>query len=165
MKEVGGVNHSRRIGAPIYCGRACSGLARRVSRSVEELKRLKAEYDKQYRAARRDELKRKKREYFARTYNPEQARAKRAPHMQRHVEYCRRYYADPKKKREKYVYDVERRARMTVGEYADCMILLNELWKEIRTQQPSWYERKKSAGYFDKINERKRNERASRRTA
>lgn len=164
MKEVAWVNRSRRMGMNVYCSRVCSGLGRRVERTDEEWKRLKAEYDRERRTVLGAEMREQKREYHRRTYDPAKARERRKARASWHVEYCRKYYADPARKREKYEYDRQRRAEMTAGEYAECMILLTDLWKEIRRQQPSWYERAKTKGFLEKLNERKRNERAERRS-
>ena len=71
----------------------------------------------------------------------------------------------PKKKAEKVAYDKRYRAVKWVGEYAECMMLLIELEKEIRTQEPSWYERAKAKGYYNTITERKHRDQAIRRPA
>lgn len=164
QKASSAVNRARKSGLQIYCSRACFVEGRRLHRTEDEKKRLKAEYDEQYRADRLEELKQQKREYFRRTYDPEKARKERATKMQRHVEYCRRYYADPARKKEKYEYDMQRRGE-AYADFAEAWRLLMELQKEIRRQVPSLYERRKLTGYYDKINERKRHDRQERRQA
>ena len=129
-------------------------MARRVGRSKAEARLLKAEYDMNYREAMREELAEKKRNYFKRTYDPDAAREHRRTRAFDHTAYCRRYYADPKRKAEKVEYDKWRRAGLLVGEYAECLVLLIELKKEIIKQVPDRYERMKARGYYDTQQER-----------
>lgn len=163
-KESGAVNRARKNGCPVYCSRRCSGLARRVKRSRAERRRLKAEYDANRRVALADVIREKKREYFQRTYTPEKGRAYRKHRTFDHTAYCRRYYADPARKAAKVEYDKWRRAERQAGEYAECMVLLNELRKEIIKQMPDKYERMKARGYYDNQreshNERRRQDAA-----
>lgn len=49
------------MGVPIYCSRVCSGLARRVERTDEQKKKIKAEYYNLYR--RTEKSKETKRKY------------------------------------------------------------------------------------------------------
>ena len=89
-KKTGAVNRAIKIGKPLYCNKICAGLGRRKNISVEEKKKLKAEYDREYRKNNREQIKERKAEYFQRTYDPEKERIKRKITMPRHVEYCRR---------------------------------------------------------------------------
>lgn len=164
-KEIGAVNRARRVGPHLFCSRQCTALHRRIERSDDELKRMKAEYDARYRVALAAELAAKKRAYHRRTYDPAKAREVRKHRSFDHTAYCRRYYADPSRKHEKVEYDKRFRATKHVGEYWECMVLLTELWKEIRKQEPCWYERAKAKGFLDKLNERKRNDRRENREA
>lgn len=161
-KESDAVNRARRNGAPTYCSRQCAGLARRVERSADERKQRKAEYDALYRTARADVLREKKREYFQRSYDADAAREKRKSRMPYHVAYCRRYYADPVKRREKFAYDVRLRGRQ-YAEFAEAWRLLIELEREVRSRCPDKYERQKGRGYFTRIQERKHRDRQERR--
>ena len=43
QKESGHVNRSRKNGSPLFCSRDCSGARRRLNRSDDEKKALKAE--------------------------------------------------------------------------------------------------------------------------
>ncbi len=139
-------------------------MARRIGRSDKQRRRMKAEYDHQYRARLGEALAAKKREYFQRTYNPEVARVKRKARAFDHAAYCRRYYADPAKKAQKIIYDMLRRSK-EYAEFAESWRLMLELEREVRRRVPDKYERQKNRGYFLKINERKRHERQDRRTA
>ncbi len=155
-KPAGEVNRAQKAGYRLYCTRACAGLARRVEPlPEEEQKRLKAEYDAKRREELREEIKAKKREYFQRTYDPVKAREERKGKMPYHLEYCRRYYADPVRKKGKHDYDIQRAGAMNYAEFAEAWRLLVELEREIRTRCPDKYERAKARGYYDKFNERK----------
>jgi hypothetical protein len=56
-KPTGAVNRALNIGAPIYCGRECAGLGRRLEKSVEQKKEEKRLYDIDYRLTNRLKLK------------------------------------------------------------------------------------------------------------
>lgn len=152
-KEVGAVNRARRLGYAVYCSRTCSGLARRLERSGDELRSLKAAYDVEYRARNLETIRQKKAARFQRTYDPSKAREHRKARMPYHVEYCRRYYADPVKKQEKVEYDIRVRGAQ-YADYFEAWRLLIELEREIRTRLPDKYERAKARGYYDKFKER-----------
>ena len=158
------MNRARREGRRLFCSRRCFGLDRRVHRSRAEKRRRKAAYDAVYQKENRARRLVQKREYHARTYDPKLARKVRKARSRYHVAYCRQYYADPAKKAAKVEYDKWFRNGKRVGEYAECAILLNELWKEIRKQEPSWYERAKAKGFLIKLQEKKRDQ-DSRRAA
>ena len=111
--------------------------------SVKERKRLRAEYDREYRKKNRAILKAKKAAYFQRTYDPTQAAIERKKTMARHVEYCRR----PEYKKKKFAYDREREAA-EYGEFAECREILQLLRKEINRQEPDRFERYKQAQRF-----------------
>ena len=109
-------------------------------------------------------LREKKRESWRRTYDPATARVERKKRSKYHTAYCREYYADPVKKREKVEYDIQRRGR-AYADFAEAWRLLIELEREIRTRCPDKYERQKARGYFTRIQERKHHERQDRRFA
>lgn len=150
----GAINRARRMGKRLFCSRHCFGLSRRVERSADESRRLKAEYDAKRRASIASRLRQEKAEYHRRTYDPAKARARRKGRMAYHVEYCRRYYADPARKLEKFEYDVRRRGK-EYADFAEAWRLLIELEREVRTRCPDKYERQKARGYFTRIRERK----------
>jgi len=92
-------------------------------------KAMKAEYDREYRKKNREALRKKKHDYFKRTYDPVKAAVKRKETMPRHVEYCRQ----PAYKAKKKEYDEKLRAA-AFGEYADAYKTLLVLLKEIKQQ-------------------------------
>jgi hypothetical protein len=49
-KSNGHINRARKVGAQLYCDKACAGRGRRVERTVEQKKAKKRDYDAQYRA-------------------------------------------------------------------------------------------------------------------
>lgn len=126
-KPAGHYNRSKAIGAPVYCGRICAGLGRRSNKTIEERKKEKSEYDKEY--AKRDvEAKRIKRhEYFKRTYDKEKAAIERKKKYPKHLEYLRtdEYRAWKKE------YDVRHLAKKHFGEFAEAAIVLSTLEKEL----------------------------------
>ena len=111
--------------------------------SAKEKKRLKAEYDSEYRKKNRAILKAKKAAYFQRTYDPAKAAVERRKTMARHVEYCRQ----PEYKKKKFAYDRQREAA-EYGEFAECREILKVLMKEIKRQEPDRFERYRQAQRF-----------------
>lgn len=131
VKPTGSVNRSRAAGAPLYCGKTCSGMARRLAapRTDDEKRELKRIHDAQYRAANSEKRKVEKAAYHARTYDPAKAAIKRKATMAQHVEYCRQ----PEYKAKKAAYDKQRRyARF--GPFAEAAMLLDDLDKEVRAR-------------------------------
>lgn len=161
-REVGAINRARNDGYAIYCSRRCSGLARRTKKPPKRIRKaLKAAYDARRRVELRDEIRAEKAEYHQRTYDPVKARRVRRKRREWHTEYCRRYYADPKRRAAKVRYDERRRAELLFGRtyWADCHRLLVRLQNEIRRREPRWYERAKARGYYENLRttkERKR---------
>jgi len=135
-KEAGGVNRSRGRGAPVFCSRECSGARRRIERSTEEKRALKAEYDRKRRAELGEALLAEKREARRRLLaeNPQLVRARekanRDANKERHLEYCRR----PEYKKWKSQYDQKHRARKWFGDFGEAAIILNQLIAEISTR-------------------------------
>ena len=130
MKEAGAVNRSLASGMYVYCGRACSGLARRKGLTKAEKVAAKAAYDAEYRAKNAEMLKAKKHAYFKATYDPVAAAEDRKRKMPRHVEYCRR----PEYKKWKVQYDKKYHARKRYGDFGEVAIILNELETEIASR-------------------------------
>lgn len=130
--ENGRVNQAKNKGLPLYCGRVCAGLARRIPViPLEEKKLLKREYDMQYRTKNKKWISRKRSAYFQNTYDPEKARKVRKERMPMHVEYCRR----PEYKAWKGQYDRKHRAKKQFGEeFADAFLLLQQVEKEIEVR-------------------------------
>lgn len=150
-KEAGVVNRAKKIGAPIYCGRKCSGLARRVEKSRSQKVAEKAEYDRMYRAREAETLRVKKAEYYQRTADRDKEREARKRRMPAHVEYCRR----PEYKEWKAQYDQKYRARKWFGDFGEAAIILNQLETEINSRI-SWTERRRQNGTLNKHQQRRR---------
>lgn len=150
------VNRAAKIGAPIYCGRVCAGLARRNKNppTDEERRAAKAAYDaKRREGPRRQEILAKKREhYYA---NHERISAKlaeyRATHMDRHVEYCRQ----PEYRAKKSNYDRRRRADLNFGDFSEAALLLSDIEREI-AERASKYEIYLTNGTINKAQQRRR---------
>ncbi len=155
LKQAGHVNRTRKLGGKFYCSLRCSGLARRKPKLPEAERRAKkATYDAIRRAQMADEIKAEKREYYRRTFDAKKAKAVREARKLRlgadyHTKYMRKYFADPKRKLAKRLYDRRRRDRRTLGPYASAAIVLRKLEALIRKREPSHYERRKSRGYYD----------------
>ncbi len=137
-RPIGEINRAAKIGAPLYCNRACAGLARRNADKLtgEAARAHKAEYDR----ARREKLgagllAAKRDAYHARVAREGEAlRAKqktyRDAHMARHVEYCRR----PEYKAIKAVYDRRFRAEKNFGPFAEAFLVLQDVENEIASR-------------------------------
>lgn len=151
FKSAGGVNRSRRIGAPVFCGKECSGLARRSDKTREQRRAEKKEYDAHRRAVLIDQIKAAKRDYHKRTYDPVKAAAERKNRMPRHIEYCRQ----PEYRAWKREYDRHYRAEKEYGEYGECFLLMQDIRAEC-LRQMSDYEIRMAKGTFGKSQQRKR---------
>lgn len=127
--DNGRINRAKKNNAPLYCGRTCAGLSRRLNNppTKAEKKEAKRLYDAQRRIEKAEEIKVKKRDYFKRTYNPTIAAAKRKERMPKHVEYCRR----PEYKVWKRNYDRRYLAEKKFGEFAKAALLLQDIEREI----------------------------------
>ena len=147
---AGEVNRAIRNGRPKYCGKTCFGLAHRLGKTEEQKKAAKAAYDAAYRVKNINRIKKNKREYFQRTYDPAAAREHRKRRMPSHVEYCRR----PEYREKKRQYDADRRAS-EYGPYAAAYRALLSIEQEVKCRA-SWYEVAKSKGTLNKHQSRRR---------
>ena len=130
-------------------------------RSNPNFKTMKAEYDREYRKKNHDLLKKKKHEYFKRTYDPVKAAVERKKNMPRHLEYCRQ----PKYKAYKRNYDKEYRSE-EYGEFGEAHKALVELLHEINRQQPDREERYRQSqrhGWSPLTHAKRRQQRAERK--
>lgn len=126
--STGHYNRAQKLGLNNYCGKVCSGIGRRVSKTAEQKKKEKAKYDKQYRE-KNIEAKTKKAKAYYENNKPEilkKMRVYRKRTMPRHVEYCRQ----PKYKAYKKDYDKQYRAKKLFGDYWESAIILTELEAE-----------------------------------
>lgn len=144
------VRRAIREGKPLYCDRACSGMARRVA--PDQKKTAKRIYDARRRVEQASEISAKKAAYYQRTRDPVKERERRRANMGRHVEYCRR----PEYRAYKKDYDRQLRAE-EYGDYADAYLLLLDLEREIRSRATS-YERRRARGYYTRTTQQRRRE-------
>lgn len=149
--EDNAVRRAQKAGLNIYCSRACSGLARRVPRTVAEKKKRKRDYDILYRAKNLEAIRRKKAEHYQRTVDRDKEREVRKKRMPLHVEYCRQ----PKYKAYKRDYDMQFRAKKLYGEFADVALILRDVEVEI-DKRMTWVERHQANGTLNKSTQRKR---------
>lgn len=128
-RPTGEVNRAKKKGAPLFCGKTCFGLSRRlaVKPTKQERAAAKAAYDREYRAKNAATVKAKKAAYFQRTYDPGKAAEVRKANMHKHVEYCRR----PEYKQWKSSYDRKYRAVKEFGEFAEAALILQDVEKEV----------------------------------
>lgn len=150
-QSVSAINRAAREGRPIYCGRKCSGLARRKLIQPDQKKEAKRLYDARRRQALRDEIREKKREYHKRTYDPAKAAIERKARMPRHLEYCRRH----EYREWKSAYDQQRRAKIMFGEFAESALLLMQVESEIE-RRATRQEIAQTNGTYNKAQRRKR---------
>lgn len=151
--KTGSLNRARKIGAPLYCGRVCAGLARRLTSPPTEAERKETKrlYDARRRVEKAEEIKAKKRDYFKRTYDPARAAVERKKKMPRHVEYCRR----PEYKAWKREYDKRYLAEKKFGEFAEVALLLQDIEREVE-QRATRYEIYRTNGTLNKAQTRRR---------
>lgn len=147
------VNRALKVGAPLYCGRACAGLARRLANPPTDAERraAKATYDAEYRAKHAERRKAEKAAYYKRTHDPAKEAAARKSRMHLHVAYCRR----PEYKAWKSEYDRRHLAGKKFGEFAEAALLLQDIEKAI-DQQASRYEVYRANGTLNKAQTRRR---------
>ena len=150
-RPAGHVNRSRAQGLRLFCGRKCSGLAKRLHKTTAQKKEEKRLYDIEYRNKDPDARKAQKREYHKRTYDPAKAAKVRKARMPYHVEYCRR----PEYKRWKKAYDRKHRAGKFYGSFAEAAMLLNDLNLEINGRMDR-HEVRYQNGTTNKAQRRKR---------
>lgn len=152
-RNAGHVNRARKVGARLFCGRVCFGLATRspIQKTKEQKVAEKRAYDIEYRRKNLAAIKARKRAYFDRTYDPVKAAIERKKIMPRHVEYCRR----PEYKAYKSGYDKQYRAKRDFGPFADCFLLLADIEKETRSRM-TWEESRAANGILNKRQERQR---------
>jgi hypothetical protein len=156
-KLSGGVNRARRAGSPLYCSRACAGLAHRVIRTTAEAAALKADYDRRRRAELGEALLAEKRAAYRDRLarDPEGLRAAQKKNRDQrkgaHVEYCRR----PEYRAWKKSYDRQHRAVKFFGPFADAFLALQDLETEIASRA-SRYEIYSENGTLNKCLKRKR---------
>lgn len=153
-RPAGHVNRSRKIGAPLFCGKACFGLSirRKVPVTAEDLKERKRLYDLEYREKNLAEIRSRKSAYYAENHDREKEREVRKLRMPYHVEYCRR----PDVKAKKHVYDVTRGAKERYGEFWECFLLSQQIHEAAVEKAGGKYELLLAKGYFDRSTTKRR---------
>jgi hypothetical protein len=143
------INRAKKLGVPRYCSKVCSGLARRIERSEEEKKKIKQEYDTQYRIENQARIKERKRLAFLKDYkaNPDKYKKERQRRMAAHVEYCRK----PEYKVKKKKYDHKYRLEQKYGDFWEAASALVSLNKEVDSKQAKY-----DQGIINKTQKRKR---------
>lgn len=133
-KYIGHVNRANSIGAPVYCNRTCAGLARRSDKTIEEKKKEKAEYDREYRRKNFEYVKERVAAYFKKDYvaNPEKYRLQRKGQKQNHL----RHISTPEYRKWKRDYDQKHLAKKDYGIFWECSILLKELEQWLLNNSP-----------------------------
>lgn len=122
--------------------------------TLEEKKKLKREYDKEYRARNKERIKERKAEYFKKTYDPIKASEKRktVEYRERHKLYCRR---EKYKNEYKIDYDRKYRAKKKYKDFNEAFLLLLDLEKEIRKRATA-YEIRIMHGNYNRAQKEKR---------
>lgn len=149
--ETSAVNKAARSGYRLFCGRTCSGLARRKHRTDDEKKQLKADYDRKRRDGLAEQIRQLKRAYHKRTYDPIRAAIERKEKMPRHVEYCRR----PEYRAYKRNYDKQHLAKKEYGEFWEAALLVGDLTTEVLSRATK-YEIYLESGRLNKCLQRRR---------
>ena len=157
-RHTGLVNRARRLGLNLYCNRECAGLGRRKNYTEDEKKKAKKLYDIEYRKKNKERIKRKKAEYFQKTYNPEKAAKERAEKKEwwiRAVQAQKKIINTPQYRAYKKEYDRKYRAKKLYGEYNEAYLKLREL-EDLILSKATKYEICLQNGTLNKKTERKR---------
>lgn len=150
-RSAGHVNRSRKVGAPVFCGRECSGMHRRKNKSSEQKVLEKRLYDLEYRRKNLVLLKKKKSKYYQRTHDPVKEAKIRKARMHLHVQYCQR----PEYKEWKKRYDRQFRCKKEFGEFWEAASVLLDVENEIDSRI-SRYEIYQQNGTLNKHQRRRR---------
>ena len=153
-KPTGAVNRARRLGAPLFCGKACAGRSRRiVPLTAEEKKAAKAAYDRARRLLKGDQIRAEKRAFYQ--ANRERISVGlaqyRRTHRSQHAAYCR----TPEYRAWKKEYDRKHLAKKHFGQFADAALALREIEATLDSQA-SWHERHAINGTINKAQQRRR---------
>lgn len=158
-RKAGAVNRARKKGAPMYCGKACAGAARRVP--IEAKKARLAEYGRKRRAELADQIKAQKDEWYRQNQKEIYARHRERmdndpEYRERHVACQRRCQSTPEWKEHKRQYDRKYRGKREYGELGEAFVVLMELVEEIDRQEPDRSVRAAENGTLNKSRTRKR---------
>lgn len=84
------INRAEKKGLKLFCSRSCFGKSRRINRSEDEKKALKAEYDRKYREENSTIIKAKKIIYNESPAGRAVQKRARSKKKEYHNEYCRK---------------------------------------------------------------------------
>lgn len=141
------VNKAKSINAPLYCSKACSGLARRKEITQEQFKANKAEYDKKRRADKAEEIKKQKKEYYKTPSGRATQKRNRNQQKENHLQYCR----TPEYREWKRQYDELYNAKLAFGEFAEAALILENICNIVDNREAV-----KLKGTYGKSTKRKR---------
>jgi Ni,Fe-hydrogenase III large subunit len=154
MREIGHINRAIKTGKNLFCDIKCAGKAKRKNISLEEFRQKKRDYDKEYRKKNIDKIKKRKREYFKKTYDPiEASRIRRTDEYRKKH---RQYLSTEKYKIYKHSYDHVYRCKKKYGEFWESASLLIKIDKEVKKRK-STYEIKLENKTLNKALNRSRN--------
>lgn len=146
------LNRQRKIGAPIYCGKRCFGLTRRLGKTKAQKKEEKRIYDMKFRAKNLERLKKEKAAYYQRTHDPVKEAKIRKKRMHLHVKYCQQ----PEYRAWKKKYDRAYLCKQRFGPFWEAASILIDLDKEVESRI-SRYEIYQQNGTLNKWLQRRRN--------
>lgn len=131
-KTISHYNRATKLGASLYCSSECYTDSKRLFRTDEQKKQIKAEYDREYRKKNRLRLKEKKAAYHRKTYTYEKGVEFRERFKNRVASYKKKYYAQPENKEHKRKYDRARRCKIKFGDFWEAGSILIDLENELR---------------------------------
>jgi hypothetical protein len=147
-KETGHVNRALKLNMGLFCNKTCFGLSKRVNRTDEERRKIKADYDREYRKNNPD-IKEKKRAYYKTPNGRALQKRNREKRKEAHAEYIK----TDKYRAWKREYDEKYHAKTKYGEYYESAIILKQLEETIL---PEKQEAKIQKGTYNKSQKRKR---------
>lgn len=140
-----------RDGPNAYCDRKCSAFGRRKGKTKAQFRTEKKAYDVAYRAKHLRRIKRRKKAYFKRTYDPVKAAIKRKARMPKHVEYCRQ----PEYRKKKLIYDIGYRAKKEFGSFDESALIVELIQFEVDKRMTN-YQIRLQQGTLNKMQNRKK---------
>lgn len=106
-KPTGHINRAKKNGSKIFCSIKCFGLSRRDGKSLEQKKKEKSDYDREYRKKNNDKIIKRRKEYYKNNkkeiYKKERAKRDNDEYREKHAEYCRLFCQRYKERIRRYV--------------------------------------------------------------
>lgn len=150
-QAAGAINRALKKGSSLYCGKVCSGLARRKHKTKEQKKEEKRLYDIEFRKKNAERIRERKRLAYQRDRDPVKEAEYRKAHMDRHVRYCQQ----PQYKAWKKKYDRKYRCKKEFGAFWESASILLDIENEIDNRM-SRYEVYQQNGTLNKHQQRRR---------